>query len=136
MEWTQTLLAGMSLRTPGVGAGALAEAAEDLGEALPDELAKLYAQFDGGTGKLGARDFVWWSLDELVDENIAQEVTAVVPGLLLLGTDAGTEGFGYLPKRYAQKPWGRISLMAGSGDEFQPLAATLPELLDALAHGR
>ena len=136
MEWTQTLLAGMTLRTPGVSADLLAEAEEDLGQALPDELAKLYAQCDGGAGKLGAREFVWWSLDELVDENIAQEVTAVVPGLLLIGTDAGTEAVGFLEKRYPQKPWGRISLMAGSGDEFQPLAATLAELLDALSHGR
>ena len=76
-----------------------------------------------------------WSLEELVDENIAQEVVAATPGLLLFGTDNGTEAFGHLG-RYAQKPWGRISLMASGGNAFEPLAASLADLFDALAHGR
>lgn len=136
MQWTQTLLAGMQLKTPGPDAKAIAEAEDDLNHPLPKELLELYKEFDGGTGRLGTREFALWSLEKLVDENIAAEVTANTPGLILIGTDTGTEAYGCLKKRYPSKPWGRISLMAAGGDEFEPLAVTLVDLLDAIRNGR
>lgn len=135
MGWTETLLAGMKLRTPGAAPEALAAAGERLGRPLPAELQELLRQFDGGAGTLGTRAFELWGVEKLVEQNLAEEIVQSAPGLLLIGSDGDAEALGFLP-RLLHKPWGRISLMAAGAPDFEPLAASLADLLDAVARGR
>ena len=51
------------------------------------------------------------------------------------GTDGGAEGYGYL-SRLRQSRYGRIPLIAAGAHEFESLADSLDDLLQALSEGR
>lgn len=104
--------------------------------AIPADVKAFLQEHDGGTGTLGAqkRPVELWSIERIRDECDAQEVTRSVPGLVLFGSDGGEEGYGWFP-RLRQRRYGRISLIAAGAHEFEALADSFPELLEALAAG-
>ena len=130
-----SMLSSFSLKVPGASEEDLAALAAALGATPPADLVRLLREFDGAAGRIGNRPLELWSARRIAAEMQEQDVSQAVPGLLLVGSDGGTEALGWLP-RLPHKPWGRISLFAGSAREFEPLAASLADLLDALAHGR
>ena len=103
---------------------------------LPPDLRAFLAEHDGGQGTVGKRPLQLWSAGQIAREAPSQEVSLAIPGLLLFGTDGGAEGYGYLARSQRGGRYGRISLMAAGAHEFEPLADSFAELLDALAAGR
>ena len=102
---------------------------------LPPDLRAFLEQHDGGRGKVGNRPLILWSAEEIAREGQSQEVSLATPGLLLFGTDGGAEAYGYL-SRLRQRRYGRIPLIAAGVHEFEALADSLQELIQALAEGR
>jgi hypothetical protein len=102
---------------------------------LPSDLRAFLERHDGGRGKVGTRPLVLWSAQQISREAQSQEVSLSTPGLLLFGTDGGAEGYGYL-SRLRQRRYGRIPLIAAGAHEFEALANSLDDLLQALIEGR
>ncbi|HEY4883378.1 MAG TPA: SMI1/KNR4 family protein [Myxococcales bacterium] len=102
---------------------------------LPSDLRAFLERHDGGRGKVGSRPLILWSAEQIGREAQSQEVSLSTPGLLLFGTDGGAEGYGYLG-RLRQRRYGRIPLIAAGAHEFEGLADSLDDLLQALIEGR
>ncbi len=115
-------------------AGAPKEALDAIPE-LPAGLRAFLEQHDGGKGTVGKRPVVLWGAKQIAQEAQAQEVSLSTPGLLLFGTDGGAMGYGYFGRLRARR-YGRIPLIAAGAHEFEGLADSLGDLLQALADGR
>jgi hypothetical protein len=123
-------LPGMQLAPQGAAREAL-----DAIPGLPSDLRSFLESHDGGRGKVGNRPLILWSAQQIGKEAQSQEVSLSTPGLLLFGTDGGAEAYGYL-SRLRQRRYGRIPLIAAGAHEFEGLADSLDDLLQALIEGR
>jgi hypothetical protein len=123
-------LPGMQLAPKGASNEAL-----DAIPNLPADLRAFLARHDGARGNVGNRPVVIWSAEEIARESESQEVVLAIPGLLLFGTDAGAMGYGHLGRLRARR-YGRIPLIAAGAHEFEGLADTFEDLLQAIGEGR
>ena|SRR2546425_4856398 len=132
-----SLLGDVRLAPEGASEESIARAEEEMDCTLPEDVKALLREHDGGEGTLGARKrpVELWPLERIQAECEAQEVTRAVPGLVLFGSDGGSEGYGLLP-RLDRGKYGRISLLAAGAHEFESLGDSLEELLRALAEDR
>jgi hypothetical protein len=112
----------------------IAHAESEMDCKLPGDVKALLREHDGGRGTLGPRKrpFELWSIQRIADECEAQEVTRAVPGLVLFGSDGGSEGYGFLPDAPGKK-YGSIPLLAAGPHEFEGLADSFADLVRALA---
>jgi len=124
------ILADVRLAPKGATAEQIARAESEMDCKLPADVKALLREHDGGRGTLGSRKrpFELWSIERIADECEAQEVTRAVPGLVLFGSDGGSEGYGWLGGKY-----GRVPVLAAGPHEFEGLGTSLVELLRALA---
>jgi SMI1 / KNR4 family (SUKH-1) len=123
------LLSDVRLAPHGASAEQIARAESEMDCKLPADVKALLREHDGGRGSLGERKqpFELWSIERIADECEAQEVTRAVPGLVLFGSDGGSEGYGWLAGKY-----GRVPMLAAGPHEFENLGTSLVELLRAL----
>jgi len=133
----RALLADVRLSPEGASEERIAAAEQEMDCKLPADVKELLREHDGGEGTVGPRrrPIQLWPLERIRAECEAQEVTRAVPGLVLFGSDGGSEGYGWLP-RLEKGKYGRISLLAAGAHEFEPLGDSLEELLEALAEDR
>jgi hypothetical protein len=124
------LLADVRLAPNGAAEEQIARAESEMDCKLPEDVKALLREHDGGRGTLGPRKrpFELWSIQRIADECEAQEVTRAVPGLVLFGSDGGSEGYGWLDGKY-----GRAPVLAAGPHEFEALGSSLVDLLRALA---
>jgi len=136
-ETMAALLRDVRLASDGASDERIAQAEEQMECKLPQDAKPFLREHDGGEGTIGPRKrpIELWSIDRIRAECEAQEVTRAVPGLVLFGSDGGSEGYGWLP-RLERKRYGRISLLAAGAHEFESLADSFEELLRALAEDR
>jgi hypothetical protein len=128
------LLSDLRLAPAGANADQIARAEADMDCKLPEDVKAVLREYDGGRGTVGPRKrpFELWSIERIADECEAQEVTRAVPGLVLFGSDGGSEGYGFYPQASGRK-YGRVPLLAAGPHEFEGLADSFAGLLDALA---
>jgi hypothetical protein len=133
----EKLLTDVRLAPEGAAQERIAQAEQEMECKLPQDVKALLREHDGGEGTLGPRKrpVELWSMDRIRAECEAQEVTRAVPGLVLFGSDGGSEGYGWLP-RLPRGRYGRISVLAAGAHEFESLGDSLEELLRALAQDR
>ena len=131
------LLEGVRLAPEGASGDRIAATDEDMDCKLPSDVKDFLRAHDGGEGTLGARrrPIQLWSIERIRAECEAQEVARAVPGLVLFGSDGGSEGYGFFP-RLKQGKYGRISLLAAGAHEFEALGDSFEELVRALAEDR
>jgi SMI1 / KNR4 family (SUKH-1) len=131
------LLVDVRLAPEGASEERIEEVEEQMDCKLPRDVKAFLCQHDGGEGTIGPRKrpIELWSLDRIRAECDAQEITRAVPGLVLFGSDGGSEGYGWLP-RLERGRYGRISLLAAGAHEFESLGESFEELLRALAEDR
>lgn len=80
----------------GVVQGALRDAEQQLGRALPEDYKAVLLESDGIEGFIGADAYVsLWSAADLASLNDAYAVAEFAPGVTLLGTDGGETGYGF-----------------------------------------
>jgi len=129
------LLADVRLVSKGATKEQIARAEAEMDCKLPEDVKALLREHDGGRGTLGHKQpFELWSIERIADECEAQEVTRAVPGLVLFGSDGGSEGYGFYPQASASgRKYGRVPLLAAGPHEFEGLADSFAGLLDALA---
>jgi hypothetical protein len=128
------ILASVQLAPQGATPEQIARAESAMDCKLPEDVKALLREHDGLRGTLGPRKrpFELWSIGRIADECEAQEVTRAVPGLVLFGSDGGSEGYGWLPDAPGEK-YGRIPFLAAGPHEFEGLGDSLAELVSALA---
>ena len=136
-ETLEKLLSDLLLAPEGASEERLAQAEQEMECKLPQDVKALLREHDGGVGTLGPRKrpVELWSIERIRSECEAQEVTRAVPGLVLFGSDGGSEGYGWLP-RLTRGKYGRISVLAAGAHEFESLGDSLEELLGALSQDR
>jgi SMI1/KNR4 family protein SUKH-1 len=136
-ETMAEVLRDVRLSPEGAGEERIEQVEERMDCKLPRDVKAFLSERDGGDGTIGMRKrpIEIWSLERIAAECEAQEVTRAVPGLVLFGSDGGSEGYGWLP-RLERGRYGRISLLAAGAHEFESLADSFEELLLALAEDR
>lgn len=83
---------------PGATDEAIRAAEEELGRTFPEDLRALLRQSDGIEGFVSADRYIaLWSARELVDLNAGYSVKEFAPGLVLIGSDGGGTGYGFMP---------------------------------------
>jgi hypothetical protein len=136
-ETMTALLRDVRLSPDGVGEERIADVEGQMDCKLPRDVKDFLREHDGGAGTIGPRKrpIELWSIERIRGECEAQEVTRAVPGLVLFGSDGGSEGYGWLP-RLSRNKYGRISLLAAGAHEFESLSDSFEELLRALFEDR
>src|SRR5437763_13994504 len=129
------LLADGRLVSEGATKAQIARAEAEMDCKLPEDVKALLREHDGGRGTLGHKQpFELWSIERIAEECEAQEVTRAVPGLVLFGSDGGSEGYGWLPDAPGEK-YGRIPFLAAGPHEFEGLGNSFAALVSSLAAG-
>jgi len=136
-ETMAAVLRDVRLEPEGAGDERIEQVEEQMDCKLPRDVKEFLREHDGGEGTVGARKrpLELWSIDRIRAECDAQEITRAVPGLVLFGSDGGSEGYGWLP-RLERGKYGRISLLAAGAHEFESLGESFEELLRAVAADR
>jgi hypothetical protein len=82
-----------------VGAGAapgiLARVEVELGHRLPPDYGAFLSRWNGGEGFVGDEYLILWRAEDLRQFNDEYEVSEYAPGLLLIGSDGGGEGYAF-----------------------------------------
>src|SRR3954470_18928324 len=119
-DWNR-ILRDVTLAPRGAVEDELARAETEMDCKLPEDVKAVLREHDGGRGTLGPRKrpFELWSIERIADECEAQEATRAVPGLVLFGSDGGSEGYGWLAGKY-----GRVPLLAAGPHEFETLGTS------------
>ncbi|MBL8623476.1 MAG: SMI1/KNR4 family protein [Myxococcales bacterium] len=117
----------------GAVAGALRDAEQQLGRALPDDYKALLQESDGLEGFISADAFVsLWAAADLASLNDAYAVAEFVPDVTLLGTDGGGTGYGYRNVG-GQIEYVALPLVGMETGAITVIGRTFMELLERLA---
>ncbi|XFC38267.1 SMI1/KNR4 family protein [Stenotrophomonas indicatrix] len=66
-----------------------------LGVALPESYIEFLKTHDGGEGFIGDNYIIFWKAEEVVDFNREYEVDTYAPGIFLIASSGGGEGYGF-----------------------------------------
>lgn len=117
----------------GADEGALHDAEQQLGRALPDDYKAVLQESDGLEGFISADAYVsLWSAADLAGLNEAYAVAAFVPEVTLLGTDGGDTGYGYR-KVGEQIEYVALPLVGMEPSAITVIGKSFMELLESLA---
>lgn len=117
----------------GAVAGALRDAEQQLGRALPDDYKALLQESDGLEGFISADAYVsLWAAADLASLNDAYAVAEFVPDVTLLGTDGGGTGYGYRNVG-EQIEYVALPLVGMEPGAITVIGRTFMELLERLA---
>jgi len=65
--------------------------AQSISYKLPDDYIKLLLWSNGVEGFIGKKYWVFWSIEEITELNLAYQIGDYLPGLLAIGSDGGGE---------------------------------------------
>ena len=100
---------------------------------MPTDYRAFLQQTNGLEGFLSAETYLWlWSLEDIGRLSEAYHVSEFVPGVVLLGTDGGDTGYGFI-RRGDRSRYVRVPLVGMSPATLEVLGETLVEFLDRLA---
>jgi len=113
----------------------LDEVERTLGSPLPRDYRAFLMETDGLEGFLNEEEYlILWSSEDLVEMNEGYAVAEFAPGVTLVGTDGGGNGYGLTSKGgstvYVSVPFVGMSL-----DTVHIIGQTLEEFLDRVALG-
>jgi len=74
---------------------ALASVERALGIHFPEDYRDFMARMNGGEGFIGKQYLIAWRVEEIVPFNRDYQVSEFAPGILLIASSGGGEGFGY-----------------------------------------
>ena len=127
------LLSGFNRSAPAARA-AIDACQRDLGVTLPAEYLDFLRQSDGGEGFIGGGAYlILWPAHQLASLNRAYGVHDFAPGLLLIGSNGGGEGFGF-DTRSSATPIVMTPFVGLSWETAEPMGATFGEFVRRLAN--
>jgi hypothetical protein len=91
---TEDILRGWQLNV-GASEDAICDAVSSIGCSLPSDYMQFLRDYDGGEGFIGDNYVILWKAEELNVFNREYEVEQYAPGLLLIGSNGGGEGYGF-----------------------------------------
>jgi hypothetical protein len=74
---------------------AINSAEKELGYSFPEGYRAFLETVNGGEGFIGKSYFMLWSVEELYQFNVEYEVHKYAPGLVLIGSNGGGEGYAF-----------------------------------------
>jgi cell wall assembly regulator SMI1 len=80
---------------PGASDSAIEQAETELGWKMPQDYRDFLLKKNGGEGLIGDNYLILWSAEDLAQFNKDYEVLEYAPGLILIGSDGGGEGFAF-----------------------------------------
>ena len=118
-------------RRPAASEEAIVQVAKSLGLSLPDAYEGFLRTTNGGEGFIGDHYVIFWSAEELERLNRGYEVQKNVPGLLVFGTDGGSEAFAFDTRRL---PWAvvLVPFVVMGFSAVAPLASSFEAFLGLL----
>jgi hypothetical protein len=126
---------GLSPR-PGASKTELAAAEQAIGQQLPDEYRALLRETNGLEGFVASDVYLMlWSTHEIADLNAGYSTAEFAPGLVLLGTDGGDTGYGYLAGG-PRSGYVAVPLVGMAIEAAEPMGRSLTEFLHRLRAGR
>ena len=101
-----------------------------LGLRFPKDLVEFYESSDGAEGWVVNEYLAMWPIDQLVELNDAAKVSAFCPGLVILATNGGGDGYGLDTRNDTLV---RVPMIGMTWDEAEPVGSTFHEFLGWLA---
>lgn len=124
-------MAGLT-RRPGASVAEIEVCERSLGRRLPDDYRALLRSSNGAEGFVAADVYVMlWSTGELVELNEAYAVSEFAPGLVLVGTNGGDTGYGFIEARGSAQ-YVRVPLIGLSIHAAEPIGQSMAALLGRL----
>lgn len=124
-------MAGLTPR-PGASVPEIEAAERSLGRRLPEDYRAWLRTSNGAEGFVAPDVYVMlWSTAELVELNEAYSVSEFAPGLVLLGTNGGDTGYGFIEARGSVR-YVRVPLIGLSIDAAEPIGQSVAALIGRL----
>src|SRR5262252_8735831 len=82
-------------RNAGASGQNVRAAEKGLNSHLPCDYVSFLLNSNGGQGMIGETYLILYRVEELVEMNAGYELQKIAPGLLLIGSDGGGEGFAF-----------------------------------------
>ena len=132
-ETVRELLEGVELGRP-LGADELNAALGNDSDRLPADYSELLQSANGVEGAVGNSYIQLWSVDQILILNDQYSTQQFCPGLLLIGSDGGGTGYGFL--EIGGTPWYVAAPLVGlSPDAITKLSQSLTGFVGALSAG-
>ena len=116
-------------------AESIAALERSIGHPLPKDYVAFLSVRDGGEGFVSGGDYaIFWRADEIPRFNQEYEVDVYAPGLLLIGSSGGGEGFGFDTRI---SPWTiiRVPFVGMELSLVEPVSPSFAGFIEALAKG-
>lgn len=94
-------------RNAGASGQNVRAAEKGLNSHLPCDYVSFLLNSNGGQGMIGETYLILYRVEELVEMNAGYELQKIAPGLLLIGSDGGGEGFAFDTR---STPWAVVSI--------------------------
>ena len=98
---------------------------------LPDDYIEFINKINGGEGFVGTQYLILWRIEEIFDYNFEYQVNELAPGLFLIGSSGGGEGFGY-DLSNCQKPLISVPFIGMNRDYIEFMADDLSDFFKRL----
>ncbi len=116
-------------RRRGASPADIESAERALGARLPADYIDFLGESNGAEGFVVPEVYVvLWSTTELVELNAGYSVPEFAPGLVLIGTDGGEEGYGFVSDSTGHR-YVSVPLIGMSMETAKPMGRTLVDLL-------
>ena len=106
----------------------------DLPKRLPLEYLQLLTQLDGGEGFIGASYVILYPSSELAEANKGYEFPKYLPGVFLIGSDGGGEGFA-IDLRKSEPEYVVVPFIGAEESTIKSLGKSLLEFFQKLRAG-
>jgi SMI1 / KNR4 family (SUKH-1) len=124
-------LQGLTVRA-GADRSKIDDVEKALGLSLPEDYKMFLSKTNGIEGFAASESYVLlWPLEEIAELNEAYSVSEFVRDLILLGTDGGDTGYGYL-RSDGRAEFVRVPLIGMSLDSAEPMGESFFEFVDCL----
>lgn len=129
-------LLGDCARRAGATSAELTFAERELAAPLPEDYRTFLRETNGTEGFISTENYLMlWRADEIPKLNKGYAVGEFAPGLVLLGTDGGGSGYGFLRRPSGSVEYVRVPLIGLSLQDAVPLGKTFDDFLSRLGRG-
>ncbi|QDQ26010.1 SMI1/KNR4 family protein [Chitinimonas arctica] len=116
----------------GSSKNAISDAEAKLAWLLPADYKQFLEWKNGGEGFIGDNYLILWSAEELGQFNLEYQVEKYAPGLVLIGSNGGGEGFAF-DTRQSPAPIVQVPFIGMDLEDIRVLASGFDEFIDFLA---
>jgi hypothetical protein len=118
----------------GASASEIRRVEVELGQTFPIDYTEFLRTTDGVEGFVGPESYLkLWSVARIPESNAGYDVRDFFAGAVLLGTDGGGTGYGFITVRPESPQYFAVPMVGLSADEATLLGGTLDEAMNKIA---